>query len=66
MISAEWSREAASVVNSVKFGELPDEAQMGLRRILGNADNKASLPPRLVKLVDECLASGSRNATSQR
>ena len=63
MTYADWSREAARVVNSRKFCELPEETREAFRGILIESENKASLPPRLVTLVDECLASGSMLAT---
>lgn len=60
MLSAQWSREAAKVVNSKLFCELPVDTRETLRDALIRSEDKASLPPRLVKLVDECLASGSQ------
>jgi hypothetical protein len=66
MTYAEWSREAAKVVNSRKFYELPYETRTTFQGVLIDSESKISLPPRLVKLVDECLASGPMFATPQR
>jgi hypothetical protein len=55
---AAWSRMAAKVVNSRRFGEMPDKIRERLRGALIKARDRASLSAAAAKLVNECLGDG--------